>query len=162
MHWLSIIQILTLLAAANGSPVFVHWIWKDRAAYALDGGLRLADNRPLFGPSKTWRGIICAILVTTLAAAAMALPISLGFQVGLAAMLGDLFSSFIKRRIGLRSGDMAFGLDQIPESLFPLPLIYHFLQLNLPDGAVIVAVFMIGELLLAQMLFLLHIRERPY
>ena len=33
---------------------------------------------------------------------------------------GDLFSSFVKRRLDLASSSMAIGLDHIPESFFPL------------------------------------------
>ena len=36
-------------------------------------------------------------------------------------MAGDLFSSFVKRRLRLASSSMAIGLDHIPESSFPPP-----------------------------------------
>ena len=43
----------------------------------------------------------------------------IGALVAAMAMLGDLFSSFLKRRMGLAPSRQAIGLDQIPESCFP-------------------------------------------
>src|SRR6478736_778738 len=49
------------------------------------------------------------------------------------AMAGDLFSSFVKRRLHLASSSMAIGLDHIPESLFPLLASRWLLPLNILD-----------------------------
>jgi hypothetical protein len=45
---------------------------------------------------------------------------TIGVVVGSMAMLGDLFSSFVKRRLNLPPSSRATFLDQVPESLFPL------------------------------------------
>ena len=76
-------------------------------------------------------------------------------------MTGDLFSSFVKRRLGLRSGGLAIGLDQIPESLFPLLAVGDALALTVWDVAAGVAVFLIGDILLSPLLQRLGIRDRP-
>jgi CDP-archaeol synthase len=47
------------------------------------------------------------------------LPSTAGLLVSAMAMIGDLLSSFVKRRMKLVPGSMAFALDQIPESLLP-------------------------------------------
>ena len=60
IHGLLVVKLLLLLAAANGTPVLTRWFVKDWANASLDGS-RLADGRPLFGPSKTIRGLVCAI-----------------------------------------------------------------------------------------------------
>lgn len=162
IHGLVIAKLLLLLAAANGTPVLVRWILRDRADAPLDGGWHMADGRPLLGPSKTIRGLICAIVATTLVAPLLGFPATIGFLVGAAAMLGDLISSFTKRRLGLPASAMALGLDQIPESLLPLVALWPILALSLADGVVILAAFFTGELLLSRLLYRLHVRDRPY
>ena len=162
IHGLLIAKLLLLLAAANGTPVLVRRILKDWAAAPLDGGRRLADGRPLFGPSKTIRGLVCAIAATALVAPLLGLPATTGLLVGAAAMLGDLISSFSKRRLGLPASAMALGLDQIPESLLPLIALWPILALSVADAAAILAAFFAGELLLSRLLYRLHVRDRPY
>ena len=162
IHALLIAKILLLLAVANGAPVLARWLLKDWAGTALDGGKRFADGRPILGSSKTWRGLVSAIAATALAAPLAGLPLFMGLITGVTAMLGDLLSSFVKRRLGLAPSAMALGLDQIPESLLPLLALRFFLPLTLADGARILAAFFGGELLLSRLLYQLHIRDRPY
>ena len=77
-------------------------------------------------------------------------------------MVGDLFSSFLKRRLGFASADQAIGLDHIPESLLPLLACAFFLPLNLFDVLVATLIFVVGALLFSPLLFKLGIRDRPY
>lgn len=77
-------------------------------------------------------------------------------------MAGDVCSSFVKRRLGLPSSSRALGLDQIPESLFPLLACRQQLSLSVLDIAAIVEAFLIGELWLSRVLYGWHIRDRPY
>jgi CDP-2,3-bis-(O-geranylgeranyl)-sn-glycerol synthase len=71
-------------------------------------------------------------------------------------------SSFLKRRRGLELHAQAFGLDQIPEALIPLLLLRTTLGLSTMDIAVTVVAFIILELVLSRLLFMLNIRDRPY
>jgi CDP-2,3-bis-(O-geranylgeranyl)-sn-glycerol synthase len=82
--------------------------------------------------------------------------------VGAGAVAGDLFSSFVKRRLGLASSSMAIGLDQIPESLFPLLASRILLPLGWLDILAGVAVFFVGELVGSRILFRLKLRDTPY
>jgi len=77
-------------------------------------------------------------------------------------MAGDLFSSFLKRRMRLPAGGRATGLDQVPESLFPLLACRAALSLTLLDIAVGVGIFLVGEVVLSRLLFKAHLRDRPY
>ncbi|MGC8551085.1 MAG: hypothetical protein ACP5M4_15500, partial [Acidobacteriaceae bacterium] len=77
-------------------------------------------------------------------------------------MGGDLFSSFCKRRLGVSSGGRATGLDQIPEALFPALAVRGMPGLSWLDGAVVVGVFLVGEMLLSVLFFRWHLRDRPY
>ena len=157
-----ILQLLILLAVANGTPVLAKTILGDRLARPLDGGTVLVDGRPVFGPAKTIRGIVLALLATPLAAALMGLPWRLGALVAALAIAGDLFSSFVKRRLGLPSSSMAIGLDQIPESLFPLLAARLLVPVSFLDVIVGVAIFFAGEIVLSRILFHLNLRDRPY
>ncbi len=85
-----ILQLLILLLLANGTPVIAKKVLGDRYSYPLDGNLTFADRRPLFGRSKTIRGIVLAVLVTTAGAPLIGLGWKTGFLVGSFAMAGDL------------------------------------------------------------------------
>jgi len=68
----------------------------------------------------------------------------------------------LKRRLGLPPSSRAIGLDQIPESLFPLLACYSALSLSVIDIAAGCAIFFVGELLLSRLFFRLRLRDRPY
>ena len=77
-------------------------------------------------------------------------------------MAGDLFSSFVKRRLNLRPSSRALGLDQVPESLFPLLACRDVLSLTAADIALAVGIFFVGELILSRLLYKAHLRDEPY
>jgi CDP-diglyceride synthetase len=107
-----IIKIILLLLLANGTPVIVKKLFGPKLAYPLDGGKNFIDGRPLFGTSKTIRGFISSILVTSLGASLIGYSMQTGVLFSAVSLSGDLTSSFIKRRLGLPPGDRAPGLDQ--------------------------------------------------
>ena len=78
------------------------------------------------------------------------------------AMAGDLFSSFVKRRLGLPPSSRALGLDQIPESLLPLLVCRQSLSLTALDIGLAVAIFFVGELGISRLLYKAHLRDEPY
>jgi CDP-diglyceride synthetase len=86
----------------------------------------------------------------------------IGAIIGALAMVGDLFSSFVKRRLGLRSGSPALGLDQVPEALFPLLACRIPLSLTAAAIASGVAIFFVGAVFLSRVLYAFDLRERPY
>ncbi|MBZ5523225.1 MAG: CDP-archaeol synthase [Acidobacteriia bacterium] len=162
MHLLFILQVLVLLALANGMPVIAKDIVGDRFAAPIDGGAKFADGRPLFGSSKTVRGILVSILITSISAPLIGLDWKIGALVASVAMAGDLFSSFLKRRMNVPASGKATGLDQIPESLFPLLGCSLALPLTALDIVAGTAAFFLGELLFSRLLYRFHLRERPY
>lgn len=161
-QFLVIVEILILLGVANGTPIIATRLLGKRFNSPLDGGLKLPDGRPLFGPSKTVRGLVLSVLCTTLAAPLCGFEWITGAGLASASMLGDLLSSFIKRRLGLRAHSQAFGLDQVPESLLPLLVLRQQLGLGYDDIAIIIAAFIVLELVLSHLLYKMHIRSRPY
>ena len=156
------LQLLVLLLIANGTPILARLMCGHRLAYPLDGDRMLSDGRPIFGRSKTIRGILASIVVTTLFSLLILSSWQVGLVVALFSMLGDLFSSFTKRRRGLPSSSRALGLDQIPESLVPLLACQQMLALAWVDLVLLVILFFLLELLLSRLLFHLRIRRRPY
>lgn len=156
------LMLLLLLWVANGAPVLAARLLRQRGALPLDGGLRFVDGRPLLGPSKTVRGILVSLAATALAAPLLGLTAGLGFVFAAASMGGDLFSSFIKRRLGITSSGQAIGLDQVPEALFPLLLCRQTLGLDAWSIGLLVMAFTVGQLLLSPVMFRLGIRKRPW
>ncbi len=162
MQPLLLLKLLVLVGVANGTPLLAKKLLGERLARPLDGGEVFVDGLPLFGPSKTIRGIVLSLILTPIAAWLVGLAWPLGVAVAALAIAGDLVSSFVKRRMGLASSSMAIGLDQIPESLLPLLGARFFVPLGWLDILVGVALFFGGELILSRILFDLNLRDRPY
>lgn len=157
-----LLRVLLLLGIANGTPIFAKALLKDRLGAPLDGGLKLADDRPIFGNSKTVRGVAVSIVCTALAARLLGFEWIVGASLAAISMVGDLLSSFVKRRLGLKPHARAPGLDQIPEALLPLLVLHTPLGLGWADILTLLAAFIVAEIILSQLLFWLHIRDRPY
>ena len=162
MQYLLILQLLVLMTLANGTPIVAKKIFGPRFSFPLDAGTIFVDGRPLFGHSKTIRGIVVSILVTAVSAPLIGLDLTIGAMVAGAAMAGDLFSSFVKRRLNLPPSSQALGLDQVPESLFPMLACRNALSLTIADMALGVGIFFIGALILSRFLFRAHLRDEPY
>lgn len=92
----------------------------------------------------------------------MGLGSRVGVLIATFAMAGDLFSSFVKRRLDLASSSMAIGLDHIPESLFPLLASRLLLPLSILDVVAGATIFVAGALTLSPLLFKLNLRDEPH
>ncbi len=162
MQLWAILQSLFILALANGAPVIAKIIVDHRFEWPLDCGVKFLDGRPLFGTSKTIRGVLLSILVSAAGAPLVGVSLETGAVMAAAAMAGDLLSSFVKRRLNFKPSSQATGLDQVPESLLPLLVARHALALTVADIVIAVAVFFVGEILLSRLLYKWHIRDQPY
>ena len=162
MHYQLLARLLILLAVANGSPVIAKRIFGDHYSKALDWDATFVDGQPVFGASKTIRGILSSIIATTASEPLLGLGPKIGSLIAVAAMSGDLLSSFIKCRLRLPPSAQALGLDQIPESLVPLLACSFVLPLTTADIFVGTILFIVGELLLSRLLFKWRVRDRPY
>ena len=118
MHGWLVLQLLILLIVANGTAVLAKKVLGGTFGRPLDGGATFIDGQPLFGPSKTIRGVVASLLGTSICAELMGLGWQIGSLIAVFAIAGDLFSSFVKRRLRLTPSSMAIGLDHIPEVLF--------------------------------------------
>jgi len=128
------IWFLLPAAASNAAPVFVAAIpFLKKYNAPIDGGKKLWGH-PVFGPHKTWRGIIAGIVVATLLLAGQqflfanfewvkfisggvdyaSLPtLLLGPLFAIGALGGDAIESFFKRQQGIKSGGKWIPFDQI-------------------------------------------------
>jgi hypothetical protein len=159
--WL-LLQLLILLVVANGSAVVAKKLFGLALAHPLDGGVLFVDRQPLFGPTKTIRGVVVSVLATSICAGLMSLGWNVGTLIATFAMAGDLFSSFVKRRLHLVSSSMAIGLDHIPESLFPLLASRLLLPLSILNIVAGVTIFVVGALIVSPILFRLNLRDEPH
>lgn len=157
-----LLEALTLIVVANAAPIAARRVFRDYLSHPLDCRVGLPDGRPLLGRTKTIRGILSSVVLTAACAPIVGLGWEVGFTVGITAMAGDLLSSFLKRRLGLPESSMALGLDQVPESLFPLLACQKLLQLTFLDVIVGVVAFFVGELALSRLSHRLGIRRHPY
>ena len=143
--WL-VSHMVLLIVIANGTPAMLGLLLGSRWGRPVDNHCPFIDKRPLLGPSKTLRGLIGALLVTALLAPLFKLSMLEGASFALLAMLGDLCSSFIKRRLGLASSRSVPLLDQIPESLLPLWGMQSALGASSGEMALAVALFIAIDL----------------
>lgn len=155
-------HLLLIIITANAAPILANHAARRVPDTAIDGGLGFVDGRPLFGSSKTWRGLFFAVLLSLLVGALLHLPLALCLGMALLAMLGDLLSSFVKRRLNLEPSSRAMGLDQLPESLLPMLLAQHWFGLGGLSVIAVVFLFFILELSLSPLGYRLRIRKRPY
>ncbi len=154
--------ILILLSCANTLPITARKILGKRWELPVDVGICWMDRRPLFGPHKTWRGLISSILGTTLVSSFTPVGMETGLYLAMLSMTGDLLSSFIKRRMNLESGARAIGLDQGIEVMLPLVCLRHRLSISLLDIGLITLLFFAVELTVSPVLYRLGIRRNPH
>lgn len=151
-HWNLLISLFILLVLANGAPLLLALVSGESTGRPVDAGLVLRDGYRLFGKSKTWRGLIAALVVTPPGAWLLGLGWGLGFTVALGAMAGDLIASFTKRRMGLPSSASVPLLDHVPETFIPVLLVAGALGLAWLDLGVLVLSFAVLDLLLTPLL----------
>jgi hypothetical protein len=162
MQWLLIVKLVVLLTVANGAPVIATKLFGTLLNQALDRGAAFIDGRPILGNSKTLRGIVLSVMATTAFAPILGFEWIDGLIIASAAMVGDVSSSFLKRRLNLRPSSRATGIDQIPECLLPAIVVRSTLGLTVFDVISVVTIFFVGEVLLSRLLFKWNVRNRPY
>ena len=157
---------------ANATPVPLAKILKKTTP--IDGRRSAWDGRRILGDGKSWEGLFSGIAGGTLIGMILYLVGNLGgFRsisepavLSVGAMIGDIFGSFIKRRIGLKRGDPAPGLDQLGFLIIALitsAAIYGvqgwFDLLTLACILVITAILHLSTNFVA---YLLKLKDRPY
>ncbi len=155
-------MILLLLGCANTMPIAARKIFRHRWEHPVDLGLPWFDGLPVFGPHKTWRGLAASLAGTSLFSLFTPAGPFNGFLIASLSMAGDLIASFIKRRLKLRSGARAMGLDQCVEAMLPLVLLRKQLFLSWQEILIITVLFAAVELVISPLLYRLGLRRNPY
>lgn len=136
-------RVVLFLLWVNCLPPLFAILLDHGYARAVDGGRLMPDGRPIFGPNKTIRGLIAGTAGGALLFPLIGQSLWVAGTAGLLAMLGDLLSSFIKRRSALDSGHNAAILDQLFEVLFPLIFLNIFFTFSLVDNIAILSLFIL-------------------
>jgi len=86
----------------------------------IDAGRTFIDGKPILGSHKTVRGFFAGLIVGTLVGFVQntvyplyQANLLLGFALSFGALIGDLFDSFVKRRLGFPPGASFPILDQL-------------------------------------------------
>lgn len=137
------VHLLLLIIIANASPVLAQMLLGEKLNSPVDWNAKLSDNNPLFGSSKTWRGICAALLMTVMAAVVLSYSFKTGLLIASYAVFGDLLSSFIKRRFALPPSSRALLLDQVPESFFPAFMMRNVFNVDTPSLTLLVFFFIV-------------------
>jgi CDP-2,3-bis-(O-geranylgeranyl)-sn-glycerol synthase len=156
------LQLLLLIIIANAAPILVRVLLKDRFKLAVDFGCKLPDQRRIFGSSKTWRGVSASLVATSAAAWTLGYQPDSGLLIAVYAVLGDLFSSFIKRRLDMEPSSKALFLDQVPESVFPAVMLREEFDLDPVAIIFLVLIFVIFDWSVSRILFKWGVRKQPY
>ena len=159
---IELLHLLLLIIIANGAPIVIRVLLNGGFNLAVDFGVKLPDNKQIFGTAKTWRGIFSTLTLTPISALLLGYSPETGLLIAGYAILGDLTSSFIKRRLSMAPSSMAPLLDQVPESLFPAIIMMKMFNLTISSLILLILIFVITELLLSYTLYQWGIRKRPY
>lgn len=145
---------LLLSAAISGVVMRQNWLAFSRRP--IDAGRTLGGKR-IFGDSKTWRGVLVAVLGCILGVAIQKHVVgeharsiarldyqqldvlAFGVVMGVTAMLGELPNSFVKRRLSIAPGHTTQGYlsvlfyvwDQVDLLMFSLPALSCWADVDL-------------------------------
>lgn len=127
--------ILLFLPAyvANGFPVLFG------GGPPLDGGEQWVDGKPILGKNKTIRGSIAGIVFGSIVGFIQG-NIFGGLAQSVGAILGDLISSFLKRRYDLSPGSSMPIVDQLDFITLAVIMSYPFQSTDLLSIGIILII----------------------
>jgi CDP-2,3-bis-(O-geranylgeranyl)-sn-glycerol synthase len=172
---------------------FVEAVWLMWPAYgangmcmlakgkrSIDGG-RMWRGKQIFGPGKTWEGLVLGVIVAMLVATLQMfiypylpwnispvrldiIPMTplLGALMGVGAMLGDIGGSFIKRRLGIARGRPAPLLDQLDFIIGMLLFTSFAVAIKWEWAVILLAITPLIHLCANFVAYLLKIKNVPY
>jgi CDP-2,3-bis-(O-geranylgeranyl)-sn-glycerol synthase len=176
----TLVEAIYLILPAYAANGLTPLVGLRKGLHAVDGGRRF-KGEPLFGPGKTWEGLVFGTLVGGLIGLIEMLaypylpfsisPVSLdiipmsillGLLLGSGAMLGDLGGSFIKRRLKVQRGKPAPILDQ--EDFLAGALLFSLLLVSLKwDWVILLAVITPVIHIVANVIgYVLKVKKQPW
>lgn len=154
-----VLDVVVFLIWVNVAPFLAHRVLGERFGGPLDRGAEWRDGRPLLGPHKTLRGVLAGVLAGGAAGPLLGVGVALGAGAGALAMAGDLFTSFLKRRLSRASGAPVFGVDQVLEAGLPLAALGP--ALGLGAGQALLALLVFAPVSYAGAAFLQYLLSPP-
>jgi len=140
---------------ANAAPVALG------GGPPLDGGEKWLDGKPFLGGHKTLRGCIVGVVAGALIGVLQG-NFYVGFTQGLGAILGDLVSSFFKRRWDLAPGEGFPLLDQLDFIVVAIILSQPYSRASLQQMLLILVVTVPIHYLMNYAAWLLKMKENPW
>ncbi len=140
---------------ANSAPVALG------GGPPLDGGEKWLDGKPFLGSHKTLRGSVVGVLAGLLIGLLQGNALA-GLAQGFGAILGDLLSSFLKRRWDFEPGASAPVLDQLDFILVAIILSQPFIRATLQEMVIIILVTVPIHYLSNYLSWLLKMKEHPW
>src|SRR6185503_12952754 len=136
-----------MLIAANSAAWLAGRLHSQRSPAPLDFGLTAWDGQRLLGGHKSWRGFVSGVAACAMVGWLCGLGWWAGTAFGALSLLGDAFSSAVKRRLRRPPGSDVPLLDQLPEALLPLLSLWSWLAISWPEAAVVIGLFVLLDLL---------------
>ncbi|MGI9027790.1 MAG: CDP-archaeol synthase [Candidatus Saccharimonadales bacterium] len=159
---------------ASRLPVLKNWSWP------IDGGRRYRGIR-IFGPHKTWRGLLVGAMAGGLVFVLQAalsdnlgsftnylddkeftmLPLWFGAVLGFGALAGDAIESFFKRQRHIKSGEPWLVLDQVDYIIGACLLSLLFIQFDWHIYALILLNWFVLHIIFSYLGYRLHLKNSP-
>lgn len=127
----------------------------------VDGGRLWQDGKPILGKNKTIRGCFSGILAGTLIGVLQG-NLPGGLAQGTGAILGDLISSFMKRRLDYQPGSSMPIVDQLDFIAIAVILSHPFQATDMMSVALIMIVTVPIHYLTNYVAWLLKLKKNPW
>lgn len=133
-------------------PISERWLGSHKTVVGAVAGISVALIVAFVQSRIQWRGSIVDYDRWPL----------IGLLLGAGAIGGDMAKSFFKRRVKIAPGDRWIPADQLDFGIGALVLIAPISGLSWIDGTVILAITFLGDILVNQIAFRLHIRDTAW
>lgn len=176
VHVIAAILFFAPAGIANAAPIFANKIpLLNRWNTPMDFGKSFRGHR-IFGPNKTWRGLITGTLVGGLVAyleaitvykinpastRLVATSVAGGMLLGFGALLGDAAESFFKRQVGVVAGQSWFPFDQSDYILGGLLVSFPFFDVGAGTYVWVFAVWFCLHIVMSYIGYLLGLKDEP-
>ncbi len=137
------VKVIILLWSVNVTPVLLAVIFEEKWNTPLDRDALFIDGKPFFGNHKTIRGFLGGILAGSFIGLILGIPFWAALSASTLSMVGDLLSSFIKRRLKSSEGTDYPIMDQVFEGGFPLFVLVPTLSLSFAQSFSVILLFIL-------------------
>ncbi|MBW3001669.1 CDP-archaeol synthase [Candidatus Woesearchaeota archaeon] len=172
----SVFWFLLPAGIANMGPVLFKWLPILKTPVDFNKKFR---KKPVFGKNKTWRGLVCGVLVAIIVVYLQKLlypfmqnyslvdysatsVFLLGFLLGFGALLGDLVESFAKRQRNTAPGKSLPPWDQLDWIIGALVLGSLLVPLSVSEIAIALVLFGLLHPLMNILGYALRIKKNKF